>query len=319
MQPLPAAAEGRRTPLDDALAGKPEAYRRLDAGDPRGRCSSRARSDSATTTSPPSAGSATRRAPRTRSRSCAASEYDAAFFLRPTPVEQVRAVAAAGETMPPKSTYFFPKLLTGHRLQPAELRPRRVKVAPWSRSTRSKGDDGTTSLWYGGRVPKHDARTEAYGSIDEACSALGVARALCGQDQAELAADILRLQQRAVRRRRRAGDRARGRRAPRGRGQPRSPRRWSTRWRREIDRYMDQVELPPQFVIPGGTQLSAALDVARTAIRRAERRMVALARRRGARLRDGAPATSTAPPTSPSRWPASPTSRTPRCSRAEGG
>jgi uncharacterized protein (DUF1015 family) len=40
-------------------------------------------------------------------------EYDAAFFLRPTPVEQVRAVAAAGESMPPKSTYFFPKLLTG--------------------------------------------------------------------------------------------------------------------------------------------------------------------------------------------------------------
>ena len=40
-------------------------------------------------------------------------EADAAFLLRPTPVEQVRAVAAAGETMPPKSTYFFPKLLTG--------------------------------------------------------------------------------------------------------------------------------------------------------------------------------------------------------------
>jgi uncharacterized protein (DUF1015 family) len=37
----------------------------------------------------------------------------AAFLMRPTPVDQVRAVAAAGETMPPKSTYFFPKLLTG--------------------------------------------------------------------------------------------------------------------------------------------------------------------------------------------------------------
>ena len=37
----------------------------------------------------------------------------AAFLMRPTPVEQVRAVAAAGETMPPKSTYFYPKLLTG--------------------------------------------------------------------------------------------------------------------------------------------------------------------------------------------------------------
>ncbi|HMC06399.1 MAG TPA: DUF1015 domain-containing protein [Solirubrobacterales bacterium] len=39
--------------------------------------------------------------------------YDAAFLLRPTPVELVREVAAAGETMPPKSTFFFPKLLTG--------------------------------------------------------------------------------------------------------------------------------------------------------------------------------------------------------------
>jgi uncharacterized protein (DUF1015 family) len=38
---------------------------------------------------------------------------DAAFLMRPTPVEQVREVAAAGETMPPKSTYFYPKLLTG--------------------------------------------------------------------------------------------------------------------------------------------------------------------------------------------------------------
>jgi uncharacterized protein (DUF1015 family) len=42
-----------------------------------------------------------------------AGDYDAAFFLGPTPVELVREVAAAGETMPPKSTYFFPKLLTG--------------------------------------------------------------------------------------------------------------------------------------------------------------------------------------------------------------
>jgi uncharacterized protein (DUF1015 family) len=40
-------------------------------------------------------------------------EVEAGFLLRPTPVRQVRDVAAAGETMPPKSTYFFPKLLTG--------------------------------------------------------------------------------------------------------------------------------------------------------------------------------------------------------------
>jgi len=45
-------------------------------------------------------------------------EFDAAFFMRPTPVEQVRDVAAAGENMPPKSTYFYPKLLTGLLFNP---------------------------------------------------------------------------------------------------------------------------------------------------------------------------------------------------------
>jgi uncharacterized protein (DUF1015 family) len=44
--------------------------------------------------------------------------YQAAFLLRPTPVEQVRAVAAEGETMPPKSTFFFPKVLTGIAFNP---------------------------------------------------------------------------------------------------------------------------------------------------------------------------------------------------------
>jgi uncharacterized protein (DUF1015 family) len=47
-----------------------------------------------------------------------AGEYEAAFVMRPTPVEQVREVAAAGENMPPKSTFFFPKLLTGLLFNP---------------------------------------------------------------------------------------------------------------------------------------------------------------------------------------------------------
>ena len=47
-------------------------------------------------------------------------EYEIAFLLRPTPVEQVKAVAEAGETMPPKSTYFFPKILTGLLFNPFE-------------------------------------------------------------------------------------------------------------------------------------------------------------------------------------------------------
>jgi uncharacterized protein (DUF1015 family) len=47
-----------------------------------------------------------------------AGEFDAAFLMRPTPIEQVRDVAAAGVNMPPKSTYFFPKLLTGLLFNP---------------------------------------------------------------------------------------------------------------------------------------------------------------------------------------------------------
>jgi uncharacterized protein (DUF1015 family) len=47
-------------------------------------------------------------------------DADAAFFMRGTPVEQVRAVAAAGESMPPKSTYFFPKVLTGMVFNPLD-------------------------------------------------------------------------------------------------------------------------------------------------------------------------------------------------------
>jgi cob(I)alamin adenosyltransferase len=138
-----------------------------------------------------------------------------------------------------------------------------------------KGDDGTTSLWYGGRVPKHDGRTEAYGALDEACSQLGVARALCGPDQSELAADILRLQDdifvagAELATAPEASDRLED-------GISRTTEEMVTDLERRIDHYMAQVDLPPQFVIPGGNQLSAQLDVARTTIRRAERRLSAL-------------------------------------------
>jgi cob(I)alamin adenosyltransferase len=138
-----------------------------------------------------------------------------------------------------------------------------------------KGDDGTTSLWYGGRVAKTDARTEAYGSIDEAGAALGVARSLCGPDDAEIAADILRVQRELFV----AG--AELATAPKAEGRleegiTRIDDDMVAALEPIIDRYMDRVELPPKFVISGGTTLSAQLDVARTVIRRAERRVVAL-------------------------------------------
>jgi cob(I)alamin adenosyltransferase len=138
-----------------------------------------------------------------------------------------------------------------------------------------KGDDGSTSLWYGGRVPKHDARTEAYGSVDEAVSALGVARSLCAEDQAEIAQDLLRLQRELFV----AG--AELATAPEAADRLEDEVSRITDAMVEalepmIDGYMERVELPPHFVIPGGTELSAALDVARAAVRRAERRVVAL-------------------------------------------
>src|SRR6185312_9938797 len=127
------------------------------------------------------------------------------------------------------------------------------------------------------RVPKDSPRTEAYGTLDEACSALGLARALCaGDGSAELAADILRLQDdlfvagaelaTAPEARERLED-----------GVSRVTEPMVAELERLIDRYMDEVTLPPKFVIPGGNQLSAQLDVARTVVRRAERHISALA------------------------------------------
>jgi len=138
-----------------------------------------------------------------------------------------------------------------------------------------KGDDGTTSLWYGGRVAKNDARTEAYGSIDAAGAAICAARSLCGADDGELAADILRLQRELFV----AG--AELATAPEAEGRlqegiSRIDDGMVEALEPVIDRYMDRVDLPPKFVITGGTTLSAQLDVARTVIRRAERRVVAL-------------------------------------------
>jgi cob(I)alamin adenosyltransferase len=121
-------------------------------------------------------------------------------------------------------------------------------------------------------VPKHHGRTEAYGALDEACSQLGVARALCGSEQAKLAADLLRLQDDIFV----AG--AELATAPEAAtrledGISRTTEEMVAEMEEAIDRYMERVELPPQFVIPGGNQLSAQLDVARTTIRRAERRI----------------------------------------------
>jgi cob(I)alamin adenosyltransferase len=137
-----------------------------------------------------------------------------------------------------------------------------------------KGDDGTTGLWYGGRVPKHDGRPEAYGSVDEAASALGLCRA-AAEPGSEIYGDVLRIQNELfvcgaeLATAPEAAERLEA-------GVSRVTPDMVDRLEEDIDRYMDRVDLPPKFVIPGGTELSARLDVARTAVRRAERRVSSL-------------------------------------------
>jgi cob(I)alamin adenosyltransferase len=136
-----------------------------------------------------------------------------------------------------------------------------------------KGDDGSTGLWYGGRVAKSGGRPEAYGAVDEACSALGLCRA--ASEDAELTGDILRLQNELfvagaeLATAPEAAERLQD-------GVSKVTADMVDALEDVIDRYMERVDLPPKFVIPGGTELSARLDVARAAVRRAERRVVDL-------------------------------------------
>jgi cob(I)alamin adenosyltransferase len=139
-----------------------------------------------------------------------------------------------------------------------------------------KGDDGTTSLWYGGRVSKSEGRPEAYGAVDEAASALGVARAAADRGS-DLYEDILRIQRELfvagaeLATAPEASERLEA-------GVSRITPELVDELEDVIDRYMGAVELPPKFVIPGGSELSARLDLARAALRRAERRVVDLDR-----------------------------------------
>ncbi|MBI4897327.1 MAG: cob(I)yrinic acid a,c-diamide adenosyltransferase [Actinobacteria bacterium] len=138
-----------------------------------------------------------------------------------------------------------------------------------------KGDDGTTGLWYGGRVAKNDPRTSAYGDVDEAISQIAVARAGTADTQPTLHDDLLEMQrcmfigcaQLAT-----LPEHAHKLEA----GVTLLTGEMIDALEARIDWYKERVELPPKFIIPGGTALSAQLDVARTVVRRAERSVVAL-------------------------------------------
>jgi cob(I)alamin adenosyltransferase len=147
-----------------------------------------------------------------------------------------------------------------------------------------KGDDGTTGLLFGGpaRIPKDDPRTEAFGTIDEAVAALGVARAeltLAAGDpiKREFAELILRIQRElfVVGAELAADAKARARLED---GVSRVSEVMLTDLESILADMEARVSMPRQFVVPGETRASAALELGRAILRRAERRAVSLRR-----------------------------------------
>lgn len=168
-----------------------------------------------------------------------------------------------------------------------ESSPRASRLPFRSSVATGRGDDGTTGLLFGGpRVAKDDPRVEAYGTVDEAVAVLGIARA-----QLALKAQygvlpatfgrlddlILRLQRELfvvgaeLATPREVADRLRD-------GETRVTSAMVDALGEILAGLEANVPLPKEFVVPGETTTSAALEVARTTVRRAERRVVTLQR-----------------------------------------
>jgi cob(I)alamin adenosyltransferase len=131
------------------------------------------------------------------------------------------------------------------------------------------GDDGTTGLYFGGRVRKDSAAIEINGAVDEAQAALGVARAetVAGSDVnlrlTALARDLYILMAEVAT-------------APANRrklvaGSTLVTEQMVLSLEHEIDDLLQRFDMPSDFVVPGENRVAAALDLARTIVRRAER------------------------------------------------
>jgi cob(I)alamin adenosyltransferase len=138
-----------------------------------------------------------------------------------------------------------------------------------------KGDDGTTGLLFGGRVPKDSVLPRACGAVDEAQAAIGVARSLTERggeldrqligvcrDLWVLMGELATLPEH----RDKLTD-----------GQTRVTPEMVAGLEAATDEVGERFEPPKQFVVPGQTPLAAQLDVARTVVRRAEREALAAA------------------------------------------
>jgi cob(I)alamin adenosyltransferase len=133
----------------------------------------------------------------------------------------------------------------------------------------AKGDDGTTGLLGEGRVPKYHARMETIGTLDESTATLGLARAQCADPRSgpillEAQRDLYKLMAEVA-------------------ATPDNAEKFHfitagrVAWLEEqTDALSKQVEVPNQFILPGDSLGGAALSLARTVVRRAERRVVEL-------------------------------------------
>lgn len=138
-----------------------------------------------------------------------------------------------------------------------------------------RGDDGTTGLLYGSRVPKDSELPVAYGTVDEAQAALGVARAHAEPD-GELDTLLVGLERdlyvlmaevaTAPENRHKLAD-----------GASRVTAEMVAALEGHIDEVVERFEMPTEFVLPGGSVVAAHLDLARTIVRRAERVCLAVA------------------------------------------
>lgn len=134
---------------------------------------------------------------------------------------------------------------------------------PWYTT---RGDDGETGLLGAGRVHKHHPQPEAFGAVDEAGSTIGFARALISDSEInDLLVQVQRhcymlMSELAA--------------TPAAQAQFRKIGAEQIAWLTQMtDRFGDRVTMPREFVVPGDTPAAAALDMARTAVRRAERRV----------------------------------------------
>ena len=133
------------------------------------------------------------------------------------------------------------------------------------------GDDGTTGLLGGGRVPKDDPRIEAFGTVDEASSALGLARSLSPHSRVKSICEELQRGLYAV-------GAELGTSPEAGRAFVTTSPAQVGRLEQLIKEIESGVTMPEEFILPGATPASAALDLARAITRRAERRCLSLAR-----------------------------------------